>query len=61
MYNNGNCSVVPIFSKRAAKIDSDCTDLLWTSMDVTNLAMVIAKEELFRNCLELGPQRFQSN
>ena len=26
MHNNGNCSVVPIFSKRAVKMDSDRTD-----------------------------------
>ena len=55
MHNNGTCSGVPIFSKRAANIDSDCTDRLWAGMDVKNLAMVIAKEKWFSNCLKFGP------
>ena len=51
-YRNSTCKGLPLFSKRAGKIDSACTDLMWGGMNVRTMWVAIHLEKSYAQCLE---------
>ena len=51
MFENRTCKGMPLFSKRAAKVDSRCTDLMLPGVQLEELWAVLSLESWYQECL----------
>ena len=51
MFENRTCKGMPLFSKRAAKVDSRCTDLMIPGVQLEQMWAVLSLESWYQECL----------
>ena len=51
-YSNGTCKGIPMFSKRAANVESACTDQMWEGANLVNMWVSLLEESWYNKCLQ---------
>ena len=54
-YVNGTCVGIPLFSKRAGKVESPCTDQMWEGLNASSISASLILETVYYACVGSHP------